>query len=257
MQMIPSADVACFRDIRTQWRKQLALGFFYAEGEQVFSALLRTAIEIESVLITPDCLDKHRGAMENRLHKVFVADKGAIEKNAQIKLNQGVVALARIPQPPTFNDLLSPEKLCIVALNGINHAVNVGSILRNCAAFGVAGVFVDSNTVHPYCYRSLRTSLGGTFRVPVYATSDLCADLKRMQNSGFRLIAADPSGESRLSQMTSRRLCVIFGNEHEGLSKSVLTLGPARVGISMRNVDSLNVAATSAIFLHDILSNRL
>jgi tRNA G18 (ribose-2'-O)-methylase SpoU len=168
-------------------------------------------------------------------------------------MNQGVIAFARIPDQRPLQEVVNQERFCVVALNGIDHAVNVGSILRNCAAFNVSAVILDAVTVHPYCWRSVQASVGGVFQVPFYVASDLALLLKRIRGEGAMLVAADPSGGMVLADLKiPEKVCLILGNEHRGISTNILSLRPERTVIPIEKVDSLNVAAASAIFLHEI-----
>jgi tRNA G18 (ribose-2'-O)-methylase SpoU len=243
-----------FQKIERKWRIQLERGLFYAEGERVFAALLKSELVISTVLITPELLKKYESRMEGKACDVWVAEKSSIENIAQRGLNQGVLAIAFLPKPLPIETVLKHHP-CIVALNGIDHAVNVGSILRNCAAFDVDAVLFDEETVHPFCWRSIKASLGGVFHVSIYATRNLQSFLQVLRRNQFELIAADPGGSISISDLKiASNACLILGSEHRGISPELLALGPAKVSIPMSNVDSLNVAAASAIFLHKISS---
>ncbi|MGH9857777.1 MAG: TrmH family RNA methyltransferase, partial [Acidobacteriota bacterium] len=155
--------------------------------------------------------------------------------------------------PPSLLNLASSgQTSCFVALDGIDHAVNVGSILRNCAAFGVTAVLVDDRSASPYSWRSIRTSLGSVFYVPVSSESSLNEQLHVLQEQNIELIAVDPQASRSLSDFDfTKNCCFIFGSEHAGISADILNLATARIRIHHSiKVDSLNVAAASAIILH-------
>ena len=249
-------QVSLFRDIRRQWQSQLRDGKFYAEGEQVLLRLLRSNVNVLSVLITPHYLDQWRPILEMKDDPdltVWVAEKQWIEQNTAQKLNQGCLAVGRIPQAPPLSQILMREpNPCIVALDGINHAVNVGSILRNCAAFGVSAVLVNEKCSSPYSWRSIRTSLGGVFYVPVYSDITLIPQLRLLQNNKIKLVAVDPHGSQSITDFDfTADCCFIFGSEHRGISDDILNLAFSRISIPhSAKVDSLNVAAASAIILN-------
>ena len=245
-------NLEVFRNLRKQWPDQLKRGFFYAEGEQVFARLLESQLEILSVLLTPELFELHGRELENKSCSVAITEKSWIESTTMQKLNQGILALARIPKPFELFSLQGQARFCIVALDGLDHAVNVGTIFRTCAAFGVNAVITTS--VHPYSWRVVRASLGGVFKVPYIMSEDLFETLKFLKNLGTTLIAADPSSQSLLSEKKiPEKICLILGNEHKGISSKVLSLNPERVTIPMSGkMDSLNVAAASAIFLYEL-----
>jgi TrmH family RNA methyltransferase len=255
MKLLPRhslENVEAFRNLRKQWPEQLMRGLFYAEGEQIFVRLLESQLEIVSVLLTPDLFALHRRELEGRSCSVVVAEKSWIESNTMQKLNQGILAIARIPEQFALTSLEKLNRFCIVALNGLDHAVNVGTIFRSCAAFGITAAITESHFIHPYSWRAVRASLGGVFQVPFFTSSNFCYSLEFLKNLGTTLIAADPSSHVLLPEMKlPEKICLILGNEHQGISPNVLSLNPDRVAIQMSGkMDSLNVAAASAIFLY-------
>ncbi|MCI0414602.1 RNA methyltransferase [bacterium] len=249
-------QVQAFSNISRQWRKQFEAGSFYAEGEQVVSRLLQSELSILTMLITEKHFEQWKPLIQRRQKDettIWIAEKKWTEENTGQKLNQPCLALAKIPPDASLEHLIRKDSCCLVALDGIDHAVNVGAIVRNCAAFGVIGLLVDETSVHPYSWRAVRTSLGSVFQVPVAASNSLSETLRLLQNQyQITLIAADPEGSVRLSDLDfSKNSCFIFGNEHRGISKKILSLAPVRVAIPLSGkVDSLNVAAASAIFLY-------
>jgi tRNA G18 (ribose-2'-O)-methylase SpoU len=249
-----SNDIDRFRNLRKQWPVQLKQGFFYAEGEQVFERLLESQLEIVSVLLTRELFEIHHEALQNNSCAVVLAEKSWIETTTMQKLNQGIIAFARIPEPFELVSFQSQNRFCVVALDGLDHAVNIGTIFRSCAAFGVDAVI--TTTLHPFSWRVVRASLGGVFQVPYLITSSIYDSLKFLKDVGTVLIAADPSSRSMLTQKKfGEKVCLILGNEHKGISSQVLKLDPQRIAIPMsRKIDSLNVSAASAIFLYEINS---
>ncbi len=252
VEILSADQLELFRNIERRWRELLKKGIFYAEGEQVVAALLRSRVDIFTILITSKLLEQYRSLMNGRNVQVFVTDKSSMERITQRRLNQGLVALGRIPESPPLETFFS-EDGCIVALNAIDHAVNVGSIVRNCAAFNVDAIVCDEATIDPYCWRAIKSSIGAIFSLPIYSTSEFVSTLKSAQSKGFELIVAEPSATTTVNRLKpASKVCLIFGNEHKGVSPDVLDLKPKRISIPVQNVDSLNVASASAIFLHHI-----
>ena len=242
-----------FYNIARQWRKQFTTGRFYAEGEQVVFRLLHSELSILSMLLTENHFESWKALIEKKEGTVWIAKKKWMEEKTGQKLNQPCLALARIPSSPRLENLIREDRCHLVALDGIDHAVNVGSIVRNCAAFGITGLLVDQTTIHPYSWRAVRTSLGSVFQVPVMSTDSLPETLRLLQNQHqISLLAAAPEGSCRLSEtIFPKKCCFIFGSEHEGISKKILSLAPTQVAIPLSGkVDSLNVTAASAIFLY-------
>jgi TrmH family RNA methyltransferase len=162
------------------------------------------------------------------------------------------MAVGKVPPDAVLEEIDSAR--LIVALDGLANAENTGVIIRNCAAFGVNAVIVGRNSCSPYLRRAVRNSMGAVFRIPVLHVGQLSTALQSLRSKGMRLIAAHPRGRTLISQANlDGRLCVVFGNEDEGVSQEVLSLDVETVSIPMMNqTDSLNVANASAVFLYEL-----
>ena len=64
-----------------------------------------------------------------------------------------------------------------VVLEAINDFENLGSIFRNCAAFGVDAVLLDPRCADPLYRRSVRVSMGNVFGVGVRGAARALAGL--------------------------------------------------------------------------------
>jgi TrmH family RNA methyltransferase len=146
------------------------------------------------------------------------------------------------------------RRIVLVALNAINDPENVGLIVRNAAAFGAQALIVDNATYDPYYRRSVRVSMGTIFKLPVYYEDDLASSLMWIKkNCNTRIIAAIPVRGTKDVAKTdfSGNICLVFGNEDKGVSRSVSRICNTKVRIPIsRAVDSLNVASASAVFLY-------
>jgi tRNA G18 (ribose-2'-O)-methylase SpoU len=77
---------------------------------------------------------------------------------------------------------------------------------------------------------------------------------------GIHVVAAHPHTDQKVLHQSSfgEDCCIIFGSEGEGVSADVLAACDESVAIPMnKGVDSLNVASASAIFLYEILRQRI
>lgn len=250
-------EAGAFFDIRRNARLRLAKeGMFFAEGEGVVYRLLQSGLEVRSLLMTPEYWERWQTLVAANCGidtVVLLAGKNRMEEITGQKLNQGCVAICMVPRPPSMRSLLEQGPCCFVALDGIDHAVNVGAIVRNCAAFDATALLVDEKSAHPYSLRAIRSSLGGIFQMPVFSEIPLLKRLQELRDDhGIQLIAADVQGPTTLMEIVfHENCCLIFGSEHNGISDEILRLASLRVRIQHSSkVDSLNVAAASAVFLH-------
>ena len=163
--------------------------------------------------------------------------------------HRGHLAIARKPIQPELSDF-GPGT--IVILPEIADPGNLGTIIRNTAALGGSGVIVGRGA-SPFNAKAVRASAGTLFKLPVRQSPDLQADLVALSTT-HTLIGASLSGPSSpLDQLPplGRPPALLLGPEDFGLTAEIEALCAHLAFLPMsREIDSLNVASASAIFLN-------
>lgn len=157
-----------------------------------------------------------------------------------------IVALFERPRRPSVSELAAR---CgrLVVVEAVDNPANVGSIVRNAAGLGWDGLVLDHTSADPLSRRALRVAMGTAFVLPHARTTRLAAELSRLD--GFEVYALTPDPSARpLEEVTpGGRVAMVVGSERAGISADLLaTCTPVRIPMS-RGVDSLNVAAATAI----------
>ncbi len=239
-------------------------GCFVAEGARVVVQLLASRLRVHSLLLDARWLAKLRPALEQRPETdidVYVTTKPELERIVGFHVHQGVMAVARAPQPPDLAAHVRgrPDTL-LVALAGVSNAENVGGILRTMAGFGATGLLIDGATCDPFVRRAARVSMGAAFRIPVWRSRDLAADVRRLREEcGIRAVAAHLHGERVALQDADLRgaLLVALGSEADGLPQDVAAACDVAVQIPMSaDWSCLNVGTAGAIVLWEIARRR-
>lgn len=262
---ITSFDLPGLKPYRTmKWQfEHRQQRVFVAEGEKVVHRLLESAFFVLSVMLPQRWLDQLRPTLEARPEPIeaYVGEKELLETLTGFSMYQGVLAVAKIPEPAPLDAILAhaPSPRFLVAVDGLSNAENVGVLVRNCAAFGVGGVVVGETCVSPYLRRAVRSSMGTIFKMPVFESAGLATSLGQLRRHGVRLIAAHPHAERRALPQAdfTGDCCVVLGSEGDGISPAVLAVCDEAVAIPMANeVDSLNVGSASAVFLYEVARQR-
>jgi len=250
--------IAAYRDIR---ERDLVgrQGLFIAEGEVVLRVLLGRALhQAASLFLAEKRLDALAPLIETLPTEVpvFVASQEVMDGVAGFHLHRGMLALGRRSPSPSPVELLAGagKRAVILVLLGIANHDNMGGIFRNAAAFGTAGVILDSACVDPLYRKAIRVSVGGTLIVP-FAKLDPGDDgLTLIAKAGFEPIALSPKGGSSLNEIRrADRTAVLLGSEGHGLPDELLARTQT-VRIPMaEGFDSLNVATASGIVLHHLV----
>lgn len=250
-------DLAPYRTMRRQ-EEQRQQGIFVAEGEKVVRRLLESDLRVVSVLLPPKWVPEFRELIERRADPpvVYTAEKRLLETLTGFSMYQGLLAVGEVPPPLILDQLLEPAAVphLLAAVDGLSLAENLGTLVRNCAAFGATGLLVGETCASPYLRRAVRASMGAIFQLPTIECTHLVRCLEELRRCGVRCVAAHPHTDQRtLAQADlTGHCCLVFGGEGRGLAPAVLQACDEAVAIPMhREVDSLNVAAAAAVFLYE------
>jgi|GEM_PF-118038 len=263
---IESLEMPGLEAYRTmKWQaEQRSQGIFVAEGEKVVRRLLESNLTVLSVLLPEKWFDDLAPIMRKRPEKIraYVAEKKVLENLTGFSMYQGVLAEARVPEPATLEEMIARRltgQPLLVAVEGVSSAENLGSLVRNCVAFGVDGLLVGETCCSPYLRRAVRSSMGTIFKLPVLETPSLANTLAQLKTAGIHCAAAHPHTTQRRIDEADFRTphCILLGAEGTGLTPAMLDACDEAVLIPMQQeVDSLNVATAGAVFLYEAMRQR-
>ncbi len=171
--------------------------------------------------------------------------------------HQGVVAqvsAATFLELDTFLKGLAPEaEVLLLGLDEIEDPQNIGAILRNAGFFGVHAVLLPRWRSAPVSEAAVRVSAGAAEHMTMIRVGNLVQSIDQLKEAGFEVWGADMAGEPLWQQKKGKRMVLILGSEGKGMRRLVKEHCDKLVGIPSRTpVGSLNVAATSAIFLYEL-----
>ena len=164
--------------------------------------------------------------------------------------HRGYLAIARKPEPAALSEFGSGS---IVVLPEIADPGNLGAIIRNTAALGGSGI-ITGRGASPFNAKAVRASAGTLFQLPVRQSPDLLEDIRELAKTRILIGASLSQNSIPLSQLTDikRPIVLLLGPEDFGLTPAIEATCHHLVHLPMaREIDSLNVASASAIFLHE------
>jgi tRNA G18 (ribose-2'-O)-methylase SpoU len=236
-------------------------GGFIAEGVVVLEKLIRAGRHpLRSVLVA----EKRAAGLASLFAElppevaVYAAGQAVMDAVVGFAIHRGVLA-AGTRADADLDGLLGglPETALVMGLVGIANHDNMGGLFRNAAAFGVDAVLLDDTCCDPLYRKAIRVSVGAALTVPFARAGEAAFLAARLEARGFSVLALSPRGETRLSELKpAPRTAVLFGAEGPGLPDAVMARTQT-VRIEMAGAfDSLNVATTSGIVLHQIVASR-
>jgi tRNA G18 (ribose-2'-O)-methylase SpoU len=143
-----------------------------------------------------------------------------------------------------------------VLLDNLRSAYNVGSFFRTADAVRLDRLILCGITSTPPHRGLLKTALGSEDTVAWESVESQVAAAAELQRSGHELAVIETSVRSvDLFDWVPRfPVCVVFGNEKEGVSPEVVAMCDKHVRIPMLGFKhSLNVATAGGVVLYELL----
>lgn len=136
----------------------------------------------------------------------------------------------------------------IVIAHDIRSLHNVGSILRNAAAFGVEKVYLTGITGTPPRKEIAKVALGAEDLVP-WETGNVHQLLGDLKQSGHRILALEnvPEATDITTVQPQQNDVLLLGSEVNGIDHELLAKTDMAVIIPMAQKRSLNVSVASGV----------
>lgn len=141
-------------------------------------------------------------------------------------------------------------------LDNVRSLYNVGSFFRTADGVRLSRLFLCGITAQPPRAEIAKTALGAEETVPWEYHYDTLVTLRMARARGMQ-IAAIETGSRAVDLFDWRPqfpVCVVFGNEVEGLTDEVLEACDVRVRLPMLGLKhSLNVATAAGVVAYELL----
>lgn len=239
-------------------------GVLIAESPYVIDVALREGVRPLSMLVEADRLPAVAGLVR-RLPEgvpVFVLPADEMRRLTGYRADRGPLCAMRRPPVPDAASVLEGARR-VAVLEGLVDVSNVGAVFRSAAALGVDAVIVAPTCADPYTRRAVRVSMGTVFQVRWARASGAwpASTLGLLHERGFLCGAMALEDDAlRLDDPAlarAERLALFFGTEGTGLTRAVIDGCDESVVIPMAHgVDSLNVAASSAVAFWELCARR-
>jgi tRNA (guanosine-2'-O-)-methyltransferase len=142
-----------------------------------------------------------------------------------------------------------------IILDGVGTPVNVGSIVRSAAAYGVDYLWCAAASATPASAGAAKTALGTDRYVPWEQVPTTLDAIEAARAAGFEIVALELTDDATPLHENAPReaVCLVVGHEDHGLTKATLALCDRAAFLPMvGRVGSLNVATATAIALYEL-----
>lgn len=234
--MLTKAALQRLRSLREKKHRE-ALGLFVIEGEKVVGELLAAKFPFHEIHAT--------AAWSGPRTHALTADEMA--RASHFPTPSSVLAvgpLARLPLAP--GDLATGLTL---ALDGVQDAGNVGTLLRIADWFGFARVVLSPACADLFHQKTINASMGSFARVRAHPADlgAVLADLRRTAPA-VPILGCDLDGTAVHELTPLRDAVVVIGSEGRGLAPAVKAAVSRFVTIPRHGgAESLNAAVAAGI----------
>ena len=218
-------------------------GKFLLEGYKPIKEASDFGIKIEKIFV-----DKSKvGQYSFTKAQVIETTQSVLKKLATTDSAPDAVAVA---EQKIYDKSILSKSEKVVLLEDIKDLGNLGTIVRTSVAFGVDAIVLFGESVDIYNPKSVRSSVGNLWKIPIIHILDFQELLVIFKN--FEKIATLPHTNNILKEYKPKYpVLIMFGSEANGLSEDLINFADSAVKIEMSdNVESLNLAVSVAVVLY-------
>jgi tRNA G18 (ribose-2'-O)-methylase SpoU len=261
MHIVPISDPADARlrdyialtDVSLRRLTEPQDGLYIAESTKVIERALAAGHRPRSVLLQQKWLDELAPLLGDFDIPLFLASQEVLGEITGFVMHRGALASMHRPVLPAPAELLAHARRVVVLEDIVDHT-NVGAIFRAVAGLGADAVLVTPRCADPLYRRSVRVSMGAVLQIPWTRLPEWPDAASQLHDAGFTIAAlALDEGAVTLDAFAAdppEHIALLLGTEGDGLSAAAIEGSDVVVTIPMaRDVDSLNVAAASAVAL--------
>jgi TrmH family RNA methyltransferase len=246
--VLTRAELQRLRSLREKKNRE-ALGLFVIEGEKVVAELIAAGFPFEQIYAT-DAWPAAKAIPASRI----TSDEMA--RASHFPTPSSVLAVGRISRSPLESASLA--RGLTLALDGVQDAGNVGTLLRIADWFACDRVMMSPDCADVFHQKVINASMGSFARMKVH-TADLARTLGEVASRfpAVSILGCDLTGDDVHTLPPTRDAIIVIGSEGRGLSAAVAAHVTRRITIPrFGHAESLNAAIAAAIVCDNLRRSR-
>ncbi|MCY6370553.1 TrmH family RNA methyltransferase [Clostridium ganghwense] len=258
MNKIESRDNSLIKEIKKLHKKKYRneKEQFVIEGFRFVGEALQSSFNVPYIFISDSGMDRYKNfKIEELLQtdtKVYCVSDSILKELCNTNNPQGILGVVDNKRVKT-KDI----KGFYVLADKIQDPGNMGTIIRTAHASGALGVIVTKGTVDVFNDKTLRSTMGSIFKMPIIEDEDFNI-VKDLKEKGFKLIVSSLDTEKNFYDIDlTGRAIISVGNEGNGISSELYALGEEKVKIPMPGgAESLNAAVAASIMMYEAVRQK-
>jgi 23S rRNA (guanosine2251-2'-O)-methyltransferase len=189
--------------------------------------------------------------------RIVSADE--LERRCGSPDHQGVCAEAGGYPYSSADELLAADEPFIVALDELQDPQNLGAIARTAECAGATGLVICERRAAAVTPAVAKASAGAVEHLRIARVRNLADFLAEAKESGAWVYGAAAGGRTPYDKPDyTGAVVLVLGAEGKGLRPRVASMCDDLVALPLRGrIESLNVSATAAVLLYEMLQQRL
>ncbi|MBI2816661.1 MAG: RNA methyltransferase [Acidobacteria bacterium] len=236
----------------------LSDGFVLLETVRLIEDALRSGVRIAKVFMRHGAEERVTGllrmlALETEVYELTAP---VFDSVTTTESSQGILALAAAPEWQE-KDLFGGNSTLVLVVAGLQDPGNIGTVIRTAEAFHATGLILTEGTVSPFNAKAVRATAGSLFRLPLLRNVHVSEIPGMLARRGIPLFVSTVSGADEIGSMHfSGPVAIAIGSEGAGVPEQLVTAGGKFTIPIARTVESLNVAAATAVMLYEVARQR-
>lgn len=229
-------------------------GRFMVEGVRLLEETLKSDYLPRIVFYAPSEINQRGQNLVAQFVRKKIETKTISAKECHrlidTKSSQAIVALFNIKSYDLRQQLQKqPRKILIC--DKIGDPGNLGALIRSAVAFDFELVVALEGSAEVHNPKTIRSSMGGFFRVPVIGQVKEDDIIDCLRKNGYKIYNADLKGKYiSQSLQIDPRAALVVGSEASGSSRTFMDNADYRIKIPMSGkVESLNAAMAGSILM--------
>ncbi|EOU1464271.1 TPA: TrmH family RNA methyltransferase [Clostridium perfringens] len=250
MLEIESKNNNLFKEIKKLKEKKhrIKSNKYLIEGLRFVEEAIKSKVSIDSIIFTESFKEKNPDLFLkiNENIRLIQMNEALLKQLCSTENPQGIVGVINMQN----KELKSGE--LVVLVDKIQDPGNMGTIIRTAHAAGAAGIVMTKGTVDIYNDKTLRSTMGSIFYIPI-VEDDSLDFVKSLKKEGYKLVVSSLQGKNNFFEENLQgKVMIAVGNEGNGVSDEVYDIADIKVKIPMPGeAESLNVAVATSIMIYE------
>lgn len=228
---------------------------FIVEGLRMFVEVPKE--RVEKVYVSESLYNKKKHDFKWDEFPMEILSDSVFQHVSDTKTPQGILCVVK-QKKYELEELLKVKNPHFMVLDNLQDPGNLGTIVRTAEGAGVDAVFLSKESVDIYNPKTIRSTMGSIYRMPVLYVEDLLELLDIFNKKGIKSYAAHLEGKNSYDKENYQSgTAILIGNEGNGLRDEVSNKADIWVQIPMQGeVESLNAAIAASILMFEVARQR-